>query len=833
MSAYDICSALETASDQLQLSLMALGVDNSFVRGEPSKGQPVSSELERSQPGVLEESQSSSIWSAPSSTWPAVRPQRTSEDLRDIELDSKAGNNAGADARALRRQRLGLRPKVADTTDQELTPKVSAPKCAGRRQLKRGDVESPIEGGDGGEHESQLVIDLQRQLREKDARLRKLLHAQSKLISAKKEATARAELAERYVSAARHTYRVAAYARKTTEVAGAKVKQVQQRAARSKMLLEERDLAVLERNAAAVKHGVELATKVEELEALRVAKDSEHKKLTENRASLKAALEAKGREALELAAELNVLRSMQEEELREIKEGAERQWADFSGQQRAMLQDRLQRSVGERITTAAEVQIKEIASQLLASKQECEATNGLLRTMRGKFDEMEQTMLDRESTSELNREQATAHAEEKVAMRVECAEAATAREREARRAVEVALDAAVTSASDAEQRGREMGRVLARAEFRASQAELQLGYMTGDVEARVRAEQRALAETESRVTAERWARQAEQSLANAHAELEAMAAVNAYSIPTSPTPLSPALLSNTTQASTHGGRFHEAINGGEVMLSPQAPSPATHTDGNAGEMASALLETEAVLQAMRYQVEVARGKMQRMAVQIISSTSRQNTEMIAGDDTFDTATGGDHELCPSASTTITDEGGVSNDTDGDRLATIAELRRDLAMAVTGRLEADGRLARLSSGQDPAALGTTLQAATTITDTTTVKALAALASDARAAEQMQTKYLQAAAAVTRVEAMQEVECMRVETSVRLRKVEESVAEETLAKLAAIDFFEEEIAALQDKLLHSDSRRTEYQESHGASAGADDSELEKLAAELGIS
>ena len=155
------------------------------------------------------------------------------------------------------------------------------------------------------------------------------------------------------------------------------------------------------------------------------------------------------------------------------------------------------------------------------------------------------------------------------------------------------------------------------------------------------------------------------------------------------------------------------------------------------------------------------------------------------------------------------------------------------MAVTGRLEADGRLARLSSGQDPAALGTTLQAATTITDTTTVKALAALASDARAAEQMQTKYLQAAAAVTRVEAMQEVECMRVETSVRLRKVEESVAEETLAKLAAIDFFEEEIAALQDKLLHSDSRRTEYQESHGASAGADDSELEKLAAELGIS
>ena len=177
-------------------------------------------------------------------------------------------------------------------------------------------------------------------------------------------------------------------------------------AARSKMLLEERDLAVLERDAAAVKHGVELATKVEELEALRVAKDSEHKKLTENRASLKAALEAKGREALELAAELNVLRSMQEEELREIKEGAERQWADFSGQQRAMLQDRLQRSVGERITTAAEVQIKEIASQLLASKQECEATNGLLRTMRGKFDEMEQTMLDRESTSELNREHA-------------------------------------------------------------------------------------------------------------------------------------------------------------------------------------------------------------------------------------------------------------------------------------------------------------------------------------------------------------------------------------------------------------------------------------------
>ena len=176
-------------------------------------------------------------------------------------------------------------------------------------------------------------------------------------------------------------------------------------------------------------------------------------------------------------------------------------------------------------------------------------------------------------------------------------------------------------------------------------------------------------------------------------------------------------------------------------------------------MASALLETEAVLQAMRYQVEVARGKMQRMAVQIISSTSRQNTEMIAEDDTFDTATGGDHELCPSASTTITDEGGVSNVTDGDQLATIAELRRDLAMAVTGRLEADGRLVRLSSGQDPAALGATLQAATTITDATTVKALTALASDACAAEQMQTTYLQAAAAVTRVEAMQEVECMR--------------------------------------------------------------------------
>ena len=464
------------------------------------------------------------------------------------------------------------------------SPALGAPPASPARTLS--DAANSRLVGDEGE-EGQSVAELRRQLRQKDAKLRKLSQSHATTKRKLKEATERADAAETLVSTARDVQR-------RGEKATSKLDKLQKRAALAKQMMQERDEAVRDRDQSVETLEAQLQAKNEELAAWekRVAElDAEVRRAEKEGAE-------KESEMLKAQAQLQVVQNQRRSEIDAIKDQAQAQWSDFQGKQTDLLKSRLEQSVADRITATAEKKIRAIAEQLLASKQELQQIHEALERAQAEIDQKTKQLDETEAAAAKAIEQAKAHAEEKAWVQVQTARAAAESERKGRQEAEARVQAAVRARAEAEVAARASTRALAKADARARQAEVTLRSMTGDVEARAQAELRALQEAEARITAERKADEMVEVLAATKGTLEAQ--IQEFAVEAAFAPLTPSL---NAGPQTDPRSFAEPAGTEAGQWAP---------DQKADEIAAALARTEGVLEVMRTQVQVARDKMHRM-----------------------------------------------------------------------------------------------------------------------------------------------------------------------------------------------------------------------------